>query len=386
MDSPVLFSLLFLSSLFLGPAQSAAHPACPVDYRCCPTGPPVRFPFQIRGLYRDRCGYPGFDLFCDSLNRTILKLGSSGAFAVSSIDYVAQNIWINDPDDCLPSRLLRFSLIGTRFEPVNPMYFNFLNCSANASIPPRQIVPVPCVGDGDGFTVVATPFQFVADILVADALCGKVAQVLLPGRLPFYEYAVGDLPGLGDDLLLTWDNPNCGICEEQGGICGFQDGEGFRIECSNVPDHGLSRSTKYGLIMGLGIPGLIGIIGFACHICNRIRAQGRRRNLDMGLSPFSFSSVAPQTVVVARGLDRSTIESFPKTLLGQSRRLPNPNDSTCTICLSEYRPREIVRSIPECNHYFHSNCIEEWLSKNATCPLCRISIEGASSVTPNTSN
>jgi SUMO ligase MMS21 Smc5/6 complex component len=24
-----------------------------------------------------------------------------------------------------------------------------------------------------------------------------------------------------------------------------------------------------------------------------------------------------------------------------------------------------------CNHIYHNNCIEEWLKKNNTCPICR---------------
>ena len=66
------------------------------------------------------------------------------------------------------------------------------------------------------------------------------------------------------------------------------------------------------------------------------------------------------------GLDGPTIESYPKTLLGESRELPNPNDNTCPICLSEYKPKEMLRTIPECNHYFHVNCIDKWLKINAT--------------------
>ncbi|XP_058825565.1 uncharacterized protein LOC131685693 [Topomyia yanbarensis] len=45
---------------------------------------------------------------------------------------------------------------------------------------------------------------------------------------------------------------------------------------------------------------------------------------------------------------------------------------TCAICLDlvfETRGRELP-----CNHKFHSECINRWISQSATCPVCRKSI------------
>jgi len=42
-------------------------------------------------------------------------------------------------------------------------------------------------------------------------------------------------------------------------------------------------------------------------------------------------------------------------------------DSDCTICLSKlYDPCFL-----NCNHSFHTNCLNKWLSYNNTCPICR---------------
>lgn len=83
------------------------------------------------------------------------------------------------------------------------------------------------------------------------------------------------------------------------------------------------------------------------------------------------AAITPQPTTIIAGLDESTIESYTKVILGESRRLPGPNNDTCPICLSEYHAKEMVRCIPECKHCFHADCIDEWLRLNGTCPVCR---------------
>ncbi|KAK4379223.1 hypothetical protein RND71_001085 [Anisodus tanguticus] len=79
---------------------------------------------------------------------------------------------------------------------------------------------------------------------------------------------------------------------------------------------------------------------------------------------------APQPAATT-GLDVSTVESHTKVVLGESRRVPGPTHETCPICLAEYHPKEIVKCIPECEHCFHAECIDEWLKINGSCPVCR---------------
>jgi hypothetical protein len=141
----------------------------------------------------------------------------------------------------------------------------------------------------------------------------------------------------------------------------------------------LPRSAKYGIVLGAGIPGLLCIVGIGSYLCGRLKEY---IGGNQPTSEFSIA-IAPQPSVVITGLDAPTIESYPKTQLGDSGRLPKPNDNTCPICLSEYQPMDTLRTIPDCSHYFHANCIDEWLKMNATCPLCRNSPDGSSVMTPS---
>jgi hypothetical protein len=46
-------------------------------------------------------------------------------------------------------------------------------------------------------------------------------------------------------------------------------------------------------------------------------------------------------------------------------------DNTCSICLSELEEGDWVGDIP-CGHFFHKDCLKEWLFKNNHCPICRM--------------
>lgn len=41
----------------------------------------------------------------------------------------------------------------------------------------------------------------------------------------------------------------------------------------------------------------------------------------------------------------------------------------CSICYGKINKTNYYES--ECNHIFHSSCIDTWLERNNTCPLCR---------------
>ncbi|KAI8093324.1 uncharacterized protein BX664DRAFT_329445 [Halteromyces radiatus] len=48
----------------------------------------------------------------------------------------------------------------------------------------------------------------------------------------------------------------------------------------------------------------------------------------------------------------------------------DPNDATCTICLSDYETDDFICKL-RCKHHFHRDCVHEWLALNYKCPLCQ---------------
>lgn len=406
---------LFLFSFFAHHI-SANITACR-EVSCEPGGSvPIRFPFRLRGRQSPRCGHVDFagrwfDLSCNNRSQTVIDLRRPGStksliFVVQKIDYESQSLWITDPGNCLPKRLIAGDLaeFTTGEGPLRSAdgfeSFTFLRCPPEAT-PFRR--SVPCLGDG------ATAVRTIYEPFLYRGLpeynspapapapspaegrrrrrCEEIGVAWVPQMRPdpAWEGPTGlffvDLNG---PVRLTWQMPVCRECERRGGVCRPRVGSGSEIGCS-VPlrgtTTGLPRSAKYGIIVGVGIPGVLCFIGLASYVCSRVKGIGHRRQ------PYSDRAnlEAPQPTQVIMGFDGPTIESFPKIELGESKRLPKPNDNTCPICLSEYQSKETLRTIPECNHYFHANCVDEWLKMNATCPLCRNSPDGSSSSHVSTS-
>lgn len=60
-----------------------------------------------------------------------------------------------------------------------------------------------------------------------------------------------------------------------------------------------------------------------------------------------------------------------KIIAGLQERPHEGASEDCAICLSKMVVGELVKIMPVCEHGFHSQCVEEWLKAQATCPMCR---------------
>ncbi|KAG0325442.1 hypothetical protein BG000_001816 [Podila horticola] len=54
--------------------------------------------------------------------------------------------------------------------------------------------------------------------------------------------------------------------------------------------------------------------------------------------------------------------------------LSDAQDAVCAICLCDYEDDEELRKMA-CVHYFHKECVDEWLRLHKNCPLCKRDIE-----------
>mmetsp|Transcript_43389 Transcript_43389/g.97671 ORF Transcript_43389/g.97671 Transcript_43389/m.97671 type:complete len:130 (+) Transcript_43389:1517-1906(+) len=87
-------------------------------------------------------------------------------------------------------------------------------------------------------------------------------------------------------------------------------------------------------------------------IAERImEAQGMRQRAQAGVGGSTLATV-------------TTEEPWTQAL---KDRL---DQDQCMVCLCDFENDEQVRHLP-CKHVFHTGCIDEWLGRDAHCPLCR---------------
>ncbi|KAM1501102.1 hypothetical protein TB2_025889 [Malus domestica] len=139
----------------------------------------------------------------------------------------------------------------------------------------------------------------------------------------------------------------------------------FHVE-SQAPDVSSDEGNKYqsGVHMVIGVLSIMFSITFALLVyakyCYRRVPVGQNNLLETGLisSSSRFS-----------GIDKTLIEVLPffrfSSLKGSKEGLE------CAVCLSKFEDIEILRLLPKCKHAFHISCIDNWLEKHSSCPLCR---------------
>ncbi|GER37046.1 RING/U-box superfamily protein [Striga asiatica] len=74
----------------------------------------------------------------------------------------------------------------------------------------------------------------------------------------------------------------------------------------------------------------------------------------------------------AKGLLVDTLERIPKFTITRDGSLDSSGDeASCSVCLQDFQLGETVRRLPLCHHMFHLPCIDTWLVRHGSCPLCR---------------
>ncbi|XP_022862497.1 RING-H2 finger protein ATL22-like, partial [Olea europaea var. sylvestris] len=162
------------------------------------------------------------------------------------------------------------------------------------------------------------------------------------------------------------------------------------VSCLAIPFfsiRGGSRS-KWSKIIGspLFFPFVVIMSTFLTVVCflslMKMRARGGRTQAAVPvLRPQSTAvttSMPPETTNVYTDeipsqctIVTTVIDELKKKYCTVSE---GPNFVSCAICLEEYQCEETIKYITQCGHYFHCDCIDQWLQKNQSCPVCRTSL------------
>ncbi|GLT56247.1 hypothetical protein SLA2020_293050 [Shorea laevis] len=149
------------------------------------------------------------------------------------------------------------------------------------------------------------------------------------------------------------------VCEAQAG-CNPSDRYDYR--CSRFsPSMAVIVAV---LISSVFFLGLFSIYIRHCSDAGNGRSQRRLPGMGSG-----------RTRRMVRGLEASVIKTFPSMVYSEVKHHKLGNGTLeCAVCLSEFEDHETLRLIPKCNHVFHTDCIDAWLARHTTCPVCRANL------------
>lgn len=83
------------------------------------------------------------------------------------------------------------------------------------------------------------------------------------------------------------------------------------------------------------------------------------------------NDASPQ--IHGHGLDASMIRLLPISQFKKNVEAGSPAsiNTECAVCLGDFEEGELIKHLPNCNHSFHSSCIDSWFRNHSSCPLCR---------------
>ncbi|XP_054785858.1 RING-H2 finger protein ATL5-like [Prosopis cineraria] len=102
----------------------------------------------------------------------------------------------------------------------------------------------------------------------------------------------------------------------------------------------------------------------SCFRRRRRRPQRRGRQTQLLLPT---ATAHPQTA-----LDPSLFKFLPTFIYSNNT---HPHLQECAVCLSEFQEDEDGRLLPNCNHCFHTYCIDTWFRSHSNCPICRALVQ-----------
>lgn len=104
-----------------------------------------------------------------------------------------------------------------------------------------------------------------------------------------------------------------------------------------------------------------------------LRRQARRRDTLRRLGFIPSTAIIQTTEPPKNGLDPAVIEALPKFVFKQAH--VDQEKEECAVCLSFLEDGNVARTLPNCKHTFHAECIDKWFDSNSTCPICRTGAE-----------
>ncbi|GKU89126.1 hypothetical protein SLEP1_g3310 [Rubroshorea leprosula] len=209
----------------------------------------IRFPFQLKGLQPDHCGYPGFELSCTKEKQMVLELPHNVSMVVKHIDYKAQRIQLSDSGGCLALQLPNLNLTASPFQLIQPYEkpkkYTVFNCSREEN----------------------WNYHYTSITLL------NISKTEVYGDMFYYHTG---------DVDLRWSQPNCSECEAVGRKCKLKiDNTQDETECFGATKKQRDR-RKILLVMSIILGScLLGLILFGLYRIHRSRKAAKEAQLKI---------------------------------------------------------------------------------------------------------
>ncbi|KAJ0037721.1 hypothetical protein Pint_22099 [Pistacia integerrima] len=219
------------------------YKACSVRETCA-DGQTITFPFYIRGKQPPFCGYPGFELSCNSNGSPILNLHNID-YIIHEISYDNQFVRVsnaavfeanNANASCINisrHRIQNVSLPEDRFALLSNQSELVLLYNCNSSLPGELLRYRAGICENKNKTAgtVLALVRSDPNLENASRECsgdpggGSGGGVC---RKRWFGFGIGEVIKRG--FLLNWTASNCSVCKESGGKCGF-DASTYHFKC-----------------------------------------------------------------------------------------------------------------------------------------------------------
>ncbi|KAJ5098878.1 DNA damage-inducible protein 1 [Penicillium argentinense] len=136
---------------------------------------------------------------------------------------------------------------------------------------------------------------------------------------------------------------------------------------------GLTQPEKITLYVVSAIGGIAIILGVAILIL-RTRHYKRYPNK----SRHQTRSILKTIPVVQYDGEESYPNSRSSSIVDSDdfavEKMKKVRNTTCSICTEDFAKNQILRVLP-CDHQYHMACIQDWLFRSWSCPVCRIELK-----------
>ncbi|KAK4482083.1 hypothetical protein RD792_011560 [Penstemon davidsonii] len=286
----MIVSFVFLMMIVSTKAQDDCRPT-----RCHKSGPIIRFPFRLKGHQPEHCGYPGFDLSCNSpnslefdfqfpiraLTRNIV-LPILAKAKVQSIDYQSQVIRVVVVNgSCFPTRVPEFNATTSSpfklYNVYDDIYtgFTLFNCSTKRDNQ-HSLGPIHVCDDTEDFKIYAyESYMQATDLSVLN--CTKMYNTsYIPGEI-FNSLSKYSL--YADIKSLYWPKPFCRGCEERRMHCGLKNNNNNETQCLDIPHEQNKKAEQNKKVIAVVLVGVFLIaLAFAALYRNYIVKKRKQDN------------------------------------------------------------------------------------------------------------